>query len=79
MRFIIGPYFKYRTYWDLFNHNYWRKAAYINILIKKIRMIPTLIVCYLITSWMFPLNVSKNTFFVLFCNKLFLFYKSKLF
>lgn len=58
--FILGPYFKYHTYWDLFNHNYWKKAAYVNLLIKKIRLIPILIICYLTTSWMFPLSVSNK-------------------
>lgn len=56
---FIGPYFKYRTYWDLFNHHHWKKAAFLNILLKKIRVIPALIICYLVTKWMFPLSVSK--------------------
>ncbi|XP_060859646.1 lysophospholipid acyltransferase 7 [Metopolophium dirhodum] len=60
---LTGPYFKYRTYWDLFNHNYWRKATYINLLIKKIRIIPTLIICHLATSWIFPLSEFKNDSF----------------
>jgi len=60
---LLGPYFKYRTYWDLFNHDYWKKATYTNLLIKKIRLVPPLIVCYLVTTWMFPLSVSKLIFF----------------
>jgi len=32
---LTGPYFKYQTYWDLFNRDYWKKAAYINLLLKK--------------------------------------------
>lgn len=57
MYVVLGPYFKYRTYWDLFNHHHWKKADYINLLIRKVQIIPTLIICYFATSWMFPLSV----------------------
>lgn len=56
---LTGPYFKYKTYSDLFNHPYWKKAAYMDLLTKKIRMIFTLIVFYLVSSWLFPLSVSN--------------------
>jgi len=60
---LTGPYFKYRTYLDLFNHDYWKKAIYANLLIKKIRLISPIIVCYLITTWMFPLSEFNNDSF----------------
>uniref|UniRef100_A0A2S2QMN4 Lysophospholipid acyltransferase 7 n=1 Tax=Sipha flava TaxID=143950 RepID=A0A2S2QMN4_9HEMI len=60
---LTGPYIKYRTYWDLFNHHYWKKAAFLNIIFKKVRVIPILIICYLVTMWMFPLNEFYNESF----------------
>ncbi|VVC42300.1 Membrane bound O-acyl transferase, MBOAT [Cinara cedri] len=60
---LTGPYFKYKTYSDLFNNHYWKKAAYMDLLIKKIRMILALIVFYLVSSWMFPLSEFNNELF----------------
>jgi hypothetical protein len=55
-----GPYYRYRTYWDLFNSPYADYADCGGATLKRIVLAPVAAALFLISSNIFPWDVSTT-------------------
>jgi len=60
---ISGPYYKYRTYWDMLHSVDSYKSSYINHALQRAKRLPLYTILFLIGSHYFPLSVNKFELF----------------
>ncbi|GIY35200.1 lysophospholipid acyltransferase 7 [Caerostris extrusa] len=57
---LIGPYYKFRTYWDTFHLPYSTHVNANKFLKERIRIVPLYIVLYLIGNFLYPLDFASS-------------------
>jgi len=60
---LTGPYYKYRTYWDMLHSVDSYKSSYINHALQRAKRLPLYTILFLIGSHYFPLSVNKFELF----------------
>ncbi|PRD23071.1 UNVERIFIED_CONTAM: mboat7 [Trichonephila clavipes] len=57
---LIGPYYKFRTYWDSFHLPYSSRVCAIKFLKDRIRIVPLYVLLYLIGNYLYPLDFASS-------------------
>ncbi|GFU03704.1 lysophospholipid acyltransferase 7 [Nephila pilipes] len=59
---LIGPYYKFRTYWDSLHLPYSSHVFANKFLKDRIRIVPLYVLLYLVGNYLYPLEVMKNIY-----------------
>ncbi|KAG8181100.1 hypothetical protein JTE90_003149 [Oedothorax gibbosus] len=57
---LVGPYYRYRTFEDLFNKPYSKSVSHNDFLKKRIIVVPLYIFLYLLSDYFFPLSLAAS-------------------
>lgn len=57
----LGPYYKYRTYWDMLHSTESYKTSYLNHALQRAKRLPLYTILFMIGSHYFPLSVIKHS------------------
>ncbi len=66
LKICLGPYFKYRTFQDSYQTGYEKYAECSRAMLMRVRPVPFYVVFFLLSSYIWPLEVKFNFIYVMF-------------